>query len=76
MALLEGSCWEEALRQLHLHQRVDLLETHFVPGLLEAQESRLALFKTLHDDFKRHSLRLAIVRESKKQKQAAILGGA
>lgn len=74
VSLLEGALWEEALRLLHLHLRCDLIETHLLPGLVEAHESRLALFEQLHTDFKRHSARLVVVRETKRQKQAAILG--
>ena len=74
VSLLEGSLWEEALRLLHLRQRCDLIETHLIPGLLEAYESRLALFESLGSDFKQHSSRLGVVRETKRQKQAAILG--
>ena len=74
VVLLEGSYWEEALRQLYLHNRLDLLETNVLPALLEARESRLTLFTNLHSDFKHHSSRLAIVRETKKLRQAAIFG--
>lgn len=74
VSLLEGSLWQEALRLLHLHHRSDLLETHLLPGLLEAQMSQLALFESLHSKFSQHALRLVVVRETKKQKQAAILG--
>jgi len=74
VALLEGSLWTEALRLLHLHHWTDLLETHILPGLLEAQASHLSLFESLLSDFKRHSSRLVVVRETKRQKQAAILG--
>lgn len=74
VALLEGSLWAEALRLLHLRCRADLLETHLLPALLEAQSSQLALFETLGSKFSRHASRLVVVRETKKQKQAAILG--
>lgn len=75
VALLEGSLWTESLRLLHLRQRCDLIETHLLPELVEAHESRLSLFRDLHMNFTRHSTRLGEVRESKKLKQAAILGG-
>lgn len=74
VALLEGLLWEEALRLLHLHHRCDLLETHLLPGLLEAHASHLSLFESLLADFKQHSSRLLVVRDTKRQKQAAILG--
>ena len=74
VSLLEGSLWEESLRLLHLHLRSDLIQTHFLPGLAEAHESRLSLFEKLHADLSRHSARLVVVRETKRQKQAAILG--
>lgn len=74
VALLEGSLWEESLRLLHLHQRCDLIETHLLPALLEAHESRLSLFQDLRSKFTQHSSRLVVVRENKKLKQAAILG--
>lgn len=74
VALLEGSLWEESLRLLHLHERCDLVETHLLPALVEARKSRLALFKDLLSNFRHHSRRLVVVRETKKQKQDAILG--
>ena len=74
VALLEGSLWAESLRLLHLHKRCDLVETHLLPALVEAHESRLSLFQELSGNFTRHSERLAVVREEKKLKQAAILG--
>ena len=74
MALLEGCLWEEALRVLHLRHRTDLLETHLLPALLEAQSSQLVLLETLREKFNKHSSRLVVVRETKRKKQAAILG--
>ena len=74
VALLEGSLWQEALRLLHLRRRCDLLETHLLPGLLEAHSAQLSLFQTLEEKFSRHLSRLEVVRETKRQKQAAILG--
>ena len=74
MALLEGSLWAESLRVLHLHQRRDLVETHFLPALVEAHDSRLSLFQDLRSRFIQHSSRLVVVRENKKLKQTAILG--
>lgn len=75
VALLEGSLWAESLRLLHLHKRCDLVETHLLPALVEAHESRLSLFQELSSNFTRHSERLVVVREEKKLKQAAILEG-
>lgn len=74
MALLEGSLWAESLRLLHLHQRCDLVETHLLPALVEAHDSRLSLFQDLGSKFTHHSSRLVVVRENKKLKRAAILG--
>lgn len=74
VALLEGSCWEEALRLSHLHRRTDLLETHLKPSLLEAHQTQVALFDNLQSTYLRHTTRLAVVREIKRQKQNAILG--
>ena len=74
MTLLEGSAWEEALRLIHFHRRTDLLETHLKPSLLEAHQSQMALFESLESTYLRHTARLAVVRETKRQKQNAILG--
>lgn len=74
VSLLEGSCWDEAMRLIHLHRRLDLLETHLLPGLLEARENQLTLLQTFRDDYHRRSSRLAVVRENKRKKQQAILG--
>ena len=72
--LLEGGSWEEALRLIHFHRRIDLLETHLKPSLLEAHQSQVALFDSLSTTYLRHTTRLAVVRETKRQKQNAILG--
>lgn len=72
--LVVGSCWDEALRLVHLHHRLDLLDTHLLPGLLEAREAQLSLLQTFKDDFSHHSSRLVVVRENKRKKQEAILG--
>ena len=74
VTLLEGSSWEEALRLIHFHRRTDLLETHLKPSLLEAHQSQVALFDSLSTTYLRHTARLAVVRETKRQKQNAILG--
>ena len=74
VTLLEGSVWEEALRLVYFHQRVDLLETHLKPSLLEAHQSQIALFESLESTYLRHTARLVVVRETKRQKQNAILG--
>lgn len=74
VALLEGSCWDEALRLLHLYRRLDLLDTHLLPGLLEARETQLSQLQAFKDDFCCHSSRLVVVRENKRKKQEAILG--
>ena len=74
VTLLEGSGWEEALRLIYFHQRTDLLETHLKPSLLDAHQSQMALFESLQSTYVRHVSRLAVVRETKRQKQNAILG--
>ena len=74
VTLLEGSSWEEALRLIHFHRRTDLLETHLKPSLLEAHQSQVVLFDSLSSTYLRHTARLAVVRETKRQKQNAILG--
>ena len=74
VTLLEGNSWEEALRLIYFFHRTDLLETHLKPSLLEAQQSQLSLFETLQSTYLRHTTRLTVVRETKRQKQTAILG--
>ena len=74
VTLLEGSCWDEALRITHLHSRTDLIETHVRPNALEAQQSQMALFDSLEVTFLRHCSRLEVVRKKKKEKELAILG--
>ena len=76
VCLLEGSLWEESLRLLHLHRRTDLVETHVKPGLVDAHSSQMALFEELSSTYIRHASRLVVVRETKRQKQNAILGQA
>ena len=75
VTLLEGNTWEEALRLIYFHGRTDLLETHLKPSLLEAHLSQMSLFESLQSTYVRHASRLAVVRETKRQKQSAILGG-
>ena len=74
VTLLEGGSWEEALRLIHFHRRTDLLETHLKPSLLEAHQSQMALFESLQSTYLKHTARLVVVRETKRQKQNAILG--
>ena len=74
VTLLEGYAWEEALRLIYFHRRTDLLETNLKPSLLEAHQSQMALFESLESTYLRHTARLAVVRETKRQKQNAILG--
>ena len=73
VTLLEGNSWEEALRLIYFHNRTDLLETHLKPSLLEAHISQMSLFDSLRSTYIRHTSRLAVVRETKRQKQTAIL---
>ena len=37
VTLLEGGLWAESLRVVYLHNRRDLIETHFRPQLIESQ---------------------------------------
>ncbi len=74
VTLLEGSCWEEALRLAHLHCQSNLVESHIRPSVMEAASSQLALFETMETTFVRHTSRLEVVRRLKREKEQAILG--
>ncbi len=74
VTLLEGGCWEEALRVVHLHSRQDLLDSHVTPSVMEAAASQLALFEALETRFVKQATRLEVVRRAKKEKEKAILG--
>lgn len=43
-------------------------------SLSAAAQAQLLLMETLHSSFERHASRLAVVRESKRKKEEAILG--
>ncbi len=74
VTLLEGSCWEEALRQAHLHCQPNLVESHIRPSVMEAASSQLALLETMETTFVRYTSRLEVVRRFKREKEQAILG--
>uniref|UniRef100_UPI00358E7191 elongator complex protein 1 n=1 Tax=Myxine glutinosa TaxID=7769 RepID=UPI00358E7191 len=67
VVLIEGHAWEEALRLVHKYSRLDLVETHLMPALLEACAEQLLVLQAWRVQFERHRWRLTVVREKREQ---------
>ncbi|XP_071449948.1 elongator complex protein 1 [Hetaerina americana] len=71
-ALTCGCLWEEAIRvSLHCN-RLDLIETHVVPGIKEHCETLVSRLNTNNELFVKYKNRLAIVQEEKVKKQLEV----
>lgn len=67
VCLIAGSLWEDCLRLIHTHGRVDLVETHLRPALLEAASGSIAETGSWREQFDQYRNRLMVVREEKAQ---------
>ena len=75
VVLLEAWQWAESLRLVHHHSRRDLIDSHFVPALLETYGSVMETMAALSEQLDRQTARLVTVRESKKVAQDEHLMG-
>lgn len=60
--LCEGRCWKHAIRIAHDIQRLDLNETHVIPGINEHAEHIMLQLHRLEQDFVTHKSRLGALR--------------
>lgn len=76
VVLLEAWQWAESLRVIHYHKRRDLLDSHFVPALLDTFRSLMETLSALSEQLDRQTARLVVVRENKMAaKDEDLLGG-
>ncbi|XP_064620717.1 putative elongator complex protein 1 isoform X2 [Lineus longissimus] len=75
VTLIEGCCWEEALRLIHKHNRLDFIESDLKAALVESCESYEQLLSGLETDFDKYRARLAVVRAQKERERLEILEG-
>ncbi|XP_046400046.1 elongator complex protein 1 isoform X2 [Ischnura elegans] len=71
-ALSCGCLWEEAIRAAHHCNRLDLIETHVMPGIKEHCEALTGRLSTNNELFIKYRNRLAVVREDKLKIQLQI----
>ncbi|KAF9164239.1 hypothetical protein DFQ26_001667 [Actinomortierella ambigua] len=80
-ALLEGRLWSEATRLAHVSQRLDLMETHVLPGIGEGHQEIMDTVREMKEQLEKQIKRLAEVRELRikkmlaEQQQAAAAAG-
>ncbi|RUS86297.1 hypothetical protein EGW08_005941 [Elysia chlorotica] len=75
VALIEGSHWKKALRQIYRFKRLDLIDTHVLPALEESLDHHSELLASQRDLFERYSARLKVVRALKEKAAAQVLEG-
>ncbi|XP_078730604.1 elongator complex protein 1 [Lampetra fluviatilis] len=73
VTLTEGGAWEEAMRLIHKHNRLDLLETNLKPAVKEAHGQQMASVRAQAALFERHVARLAVVRADKERARHDLL---
>ncbi|KAG0331419.1 hypothetical protein BG004_001669 [Podila humilis] len=71
--LLEGRLWNEAIRVVHAHNRVDLMATHVTPGIVDGHHDLLEMIREMQEQFDKQIKRLKEVRELKIQRMLAEL---
>eukprot|EP01135_Chromosphaera_perkinsii_P003469 Nk52_evm7s244 gene=Nk52_evmTU7s244 len=62
---LKGKHWKECLRKCNVHKRMDIIETHLIPQAITSAEDQSSLLLDTVERFKKHSLRLQVVRDEK-----------
>lgn len=69
LVLVESSGFNEAYRLIHKYSRLDLLETHFIPKLIETAENTVSLLITSRTEVERFVSRLDVVLTNKLQRE-------
>ncbi|XP_014468470.1 PREDICTED: elongator complex protein 1 [Dinoponera quadriceps] len=69
--LCEGRYWKHAIRIAHDVRRLDLNDTHIVPGVKEHAEHAIARLRSVTEDFVKHKSRLTSVRAEISAKQSS-----
>ncbi|KAF9975119.1 hypothetical protein BGZ73_001334 [Actinomortierella ambigua] len=70
-ALLEGRLWSEASRLAYVSQRLDLVETHVLPGIGDGHQEIMDTIREMKEQLEKQIKRLAEVRELRIQKMLA-----
>ncbi|KAG0223795.1 hypothetical protein BGW42_005533 [Actinomortierella wolfii] len=70
-SLLEGRLWNEAYRLAHVSQRLDLVDTHVLPGIGEGHQEIMETIREMREQLEKQIKRLAEVREIRIQKMLA-----
>ncbi|EDO37251.1 predicted protein [Nematostella vectensis] len=73
VSLLDGSEWDEALRMIYKHNRVDIIETNLKPALVEGCRSERSITAQHSENFTKYKERLHIVRETKERLRIELL---
>ncbi|GFR86599.1 elongator complex protein 1 [Elysia marginata] len=76
VALVEGSHWKKALRQIHRFKRLDLIDTHLLPALKDSLEHHTVMLSSQRELFERYQDRLLVVRALKEKAAADLLESA
>ncbi|XP_067016133.1 elongator complex protein 1-like [Acropora muricata] len=64
--LIDGLQWEEALRLMYRHERMDIIETHLKGALDEAYHRHISAIEEQKELFEKYTKRLQVVRETKR----------
>ncbi|KAK3728978.1 hypothetical protein QZH41_008724, partial [Actinostola sp. cb2023] len=73
VALIEGYHWEEALRMIYKHSRVDIIETHLKTALHDGYTMYCEAIEQYSETFTKYKTRLQVVRETKERERLEIL---
>ena len=69
LVLIESSVFNEAYRLIHKYSRLDLLETHFIPNLIETAQNTISLLINSRSEVERFVSRLDIVLTNKLERE-------
>lgn len=75
VTLIDGAQWEEALRLMYTHQRMDIIETHLKDAISEACRETMATLESQKSEMDRHVTRLAVIRQEKEKRQQELWDG-
>ncbi|XP_069834097.1 elongator complex protein 1 isoform X2 [Dendropsophus ebraccatus] len=73
IVLLEGALWEDSLRLIHKHKRLDIIETNVKPAIIEAKKNHMLFLDVQKTTFIRHKQRLSVVRDLKEKERQGLL---
>ncbi|XP_022256991.1 putative elongator complex protein 1 isoform X2 [Limulus polyphemus] len=71
--LIEGHNWKEAIRMIHKYKRLDLMETHLRPNILNQSSVIQEMIQEMTEKITTYTQRLKYVRNTKKMKKTEVL---